>query len=294
MPDVPADTLALQWFSEFIRWTVVDEPYTLPRLLSDTGRELFRRHTATLPRPTDEAGIRRMTANLWNGETGWAMRWITSRLLEQPRGAEPLRVVDASCGIGTDAMLFGRLGAEVSAMDIRPDHLNVARWRSAHMTWLHNDHGPVTFRRAALSHGFSDSCDLVWLREGLSRVDPPGYFLSVVREHLRPGGVLVIGDSCTPAAGTNERGRTELSPLHETFTSSDGRSFGHAFRPALTADQIDGLLGRHGFRIVQHETVHERRSIPESVLRHCPAPLVRLLHLTGAPAHHRCVIASPA
>ena len=289
--DVNTEALASQWLAEFIRWTIVEEPFTLPRLLSDAGSELFRRHAATLPRPTDEVAIRRHIANLWRGEVGWAARWIAARLLASPPGADPVRVVDASCGVGTNAMLFGRLGAAVTAMDIRPDHLNVARWRSAHLTWLRHDHGPVTFRRPGLSHGFPDTCDLVWLESGMSRIDPAGFFLDLVRRQLRPGGVLMIGESQPSAAAA--AGPPELSPLHETFTASDGRRYGQAFRAPLRAGDLDRLLERHGFRILHHDAMAGRTVAGAGLLRRCPPAVARLLRLDAAGARRSWVIATP-
>lgn len=179
-------------FKDFIAWTIEREPSILRRLLADAETEAFLRYYKSLPQAGDAHAIRRYIRGLWRGETGWAVRWIADRQ-KQNHGVTP-RVLDAGCGYGTFALLFARLGADVTAVDIRPDRLDVARWRSACMRSIAHA-CPVSFQRMDVAHAIDGTFDLVWVYNAISHIDPAESFLEQVREHLRPGGVLVIGDA---------------------------------------------------------------------------------------------------
>jgi SAM-dependent methyltransferase len=250
-------------------------------------------HQKSLPHPDNERAIQRHVQRLWRGDVGWTVRWIVRRV-EASRGNDyPLRVLDASCGFGTYSMLFAKLGAAVTAMDARPEYLGVARWRTAHLIWLTGEACSVGFRRTDLSHGFSEPFDLVWLREGLWRVDPPEYFLQMAGRNLLPGGALVIGDTNRFHDLNVDPPSLELSPYHETFVSSNGRRYGHAYRAGRTPRELKQMLERNGFRIRGEELLRgDPGSLRAAVARRME-PVRGWLRLPGFRARRRFVVATP-
>jgi len=93
---------------------------------------------------------------------GWACRWIAAHA--------HARVLDAGSGYGTFAMLFAAMGAEVTAVDVRPDR-SVAdrRWRSTRGRAAAAPRAPCATDSRRLG---VDAGDLVWVYNALSHIDP--------------------------------------------------------------------------------------------------------------------------
>jgi len=293
--DLPAHVgrrSASEVFAEFIRWTIVQEPALLRMLPADAGRESFLNYYASLPAEGDEAEIRRYVRGMWRGEAGWAARWI-ARSLDQNGTTRPVRVLDAGCGFGTYALLFARLGATVTAADLRPDRLEVARWRNANLRWLTQNQCSADFARIDVTSQLKGEFDLVWVYNALSHIDPPEVFLEKVRQHLRPGGVLVIGDLNGANPGRVRKLDAVRSNIHETYVAPDGEAHAYAVERPFTPEEMRDLLTSHGLRVVRHELFHGGQgSLPDPLFKTLVEPLQGLIRLGRRWGKRQAVLAT--
>jgi SAM-dependent methyltransferase len=103
---------------------------------------------------------------------------------------KPCRAVELGCGSGTDAVYLASKGFEVTAIDLAPTALNIARAKAARagvsVRWLLADVlrppqglGPFEFL-------FDSGC-----YHGVRRTDPAGY-VETVNKLSRPGTLLLI------------------------------------------------------------------------------------------------------
>jgi len=110
-------------FERFQRWTIQTEYPARHQFLSADVVGAFSDYYKKLPAPNDEAAIRHRLRGTWRGDSGWTSRWLAER-------DHPV-VLDAGSGFGTFAMLYAAVGAEVLAVDLRPDRLQAAEQRLA-------------------------------------------------------------------------------------------------------------------------------------------------------------------
>jgi 2-polyprenyl-3-methyl-5-hydroxy-6-metoxy-1,4-benzoquinol methylase len=173
-----------------------------------------------------------------------------------PRGS-PWRVLDAGCGVGTEAIFWATLrdDIEVVGVDIRESRLNAARARQAtyesrsgkrlQLSFLHRD----VFKVLRDEH-----FDLVWTMEAISHIDPAEKFLADVSENLGDRGHLVVSDShiWNPAMAwrvlkLRRRGVT----LRTQKTTSGGQTVSYAQERLLTVGWLSSILKEAGFASVQ-------------------------------------------
>lgn len=118
--------------------------------------------------------------------------------LSLPPRDKPWQILDAGCGVGTEALLWASLRSDVTVMGVDASSERIAAAKSRlHFYQRIVDH--------PLSVSFSDldvhevianqSFDLIWAMESLSHIDPAEQFLAGAYDCLAAGGRLVISDS---------------------------------------------------------------------------------------------------
>lgn len=274
-------------FERFTRWTIEREPHHDAPYLPEGEREAFAAYYRALPRPGDETAIRRYLRGFWRGEAGFTSRWIARR-------AAP-RVLDAGSGFGSYAMLYAAMGARVVGADLRPDRLDAAERRLAHYRQDTGESLEVRYARADLTRPWSDDFDLVWVYNALSHIDPLDAFLARVREHLRPGGVLVVGDinGAHPAHQRRLEGvRTEV---HQEYVAPDGTRHAYAVERTFSPDEMRRAMLDHGLRVVRHELYWGGLGrLPEALYLPLLAPLQRVGWAARAAARRQLMVAARA
>lgn len=111
------------------------------------------------------------------------------------RGA---RVLDVGCGGGLLSEALARAGAEVTAIDLAPNVLDVARLH-LYETGLRVDYREVSVETMALEN--PASFDAITCMEMLEHVPDPGSVIDACARLLKPGGTLVVSTlNRTPAA----------------------------------------------------------------------------------------------
>jgi len=278
---------ARERFESLVRWTIeVERPGGVP-FLPEPERGAFLDYYRNLPVPGDEARIRRFLRGFWRGEAGWAARWLAAR--EQPR------VMDAGCGFGNYSMLFATAGAEVIGADLRPDRLDAARRRLEHYTQSTGIALPVRYERADLTREWGAPVDLVWVYNALSHIDPLDTFLRAVRDHLRPGGVLVVGDINGAHPQHLRRLAALRTEVHQEYVAPDGRAHAYAVERTFTPREMRAVMEANGLSVTHHELYWGGLGmLPEPVYRGLVKPLQRPWMPLASRARRQLVVASAA
>lgn len=291
-PDAPPGT-PHERFLEFARWTIERELPAAERFLPPGEREEFIRYYRTLPPPGDEAGIRRYLRGFWRSEGGWAARWIARRAATAGDGV--IRVLDAGSGFGTYSMLYAIMGGDVTGADLRPDRLSAAERRLGHYREQTGRELAVQYERADLTKPWSRDYDLVWVFNALSHIDPLDGFLAEVRAHLRPHGVLVIGDingSYMPHQRRLARLRQEV---HQEYVAPDGQRHAYAVERMFPPGELRSILGGAGLRVVHHELYWGGLGVLPDVAYAGLSTTVQRAWWLGAPvARRQLIVATPA
>jgi len=232
-------------FERFQRWTIQVEYPARTQFLSADVVGAFSDYYKKLPAPDDEAAIRHRLRGTWRGDSGWACRWLGER--DQPA------VLDAGSGFGTFAMLFAAVGADVTAVDLRPDRLQAAEQRLAFYRRTTGEPLAVRNLRADLTREWDRKVDLVWVYNALSHIDPLDPFLQAVRDHLKPGGVLVVGDINGAHPGHLRRLATLRQEVHQEYVAPDGARHAYAVERTFSPHEMREVMTRNGLRVVHHE-----------------------------------------
>jgi SAM-dependent methyltransferase len=128
-------------------------------------------------------------------------RWKTRLLsyavgLLSDRGMAIPRVLDAGCGLGSEAILFGLARADVVGLDISRDRLSVARSRLAYYEDKFRRKLRVRFHaQNLLTYSSSERFDLIWCHQSISHIHPVERFFEIAWANLKKGGNLVICES---------------------------------------------------------------------------------------------------
>jgi 2-polyprenyl-3-methyl-5-hydroxy-6-metoxy-1,4-benzoquinol methylase len=277
-------------FDAFVRWTIVDELPAAERILPAEECASFRRYYGSLPAPGDTARIAAYTRGFWRSEAGWTCRWIMDR---RARGLD-CRVMDAGSGFGTYAMLYAVCGAEVVGADLRPDRLDAAQRRLDYYGRSTGVSLPVRYERADLTREWAQDVDLVWVYNALSHIDPLEGFLEQTRAHLRPGGVLVVGD----INGGHPAHRARLAELrtevHQEYVAPDGSRHAYAVEREFPPSELRALLVDAGFRVVHHELYWGGLSaLPDAIYENALRPLQRAWRLGERLGRRQLMVAAP-
>jgi 2-polyprenyl-3-methyl-5-hydroxy-6-metoxy-1,4-benzoquinol methylase len=108
-----------------------------------------------------------------------------------PRWREK-RVLEIGCGIGTDTINFARAGAQVTAIDLSPNSLEIARARAESFALLER----IQFYRADAERLDAvlpvEPYDLVYAFGVIHHSPHPDRILAQLRGYLGPGGTLKL------------------------------------------------------------------------------------------------------
>ncbi len=280
-------------FERFVRWTIEEEYGAVQAVLPEGEREAFASYYNRLPRPGDEPAIRRYLRGFWRSEAGWTARWLEARA--RATGRRP-RVMDAGSGFGTYSMLYAAVGGDVVGADLRPDRLDAAGKRLAFHRERTGEALPVRYARADLTREWDADYDLVWVYNALSHIDPLEAFLSQVRKHLVPGGVLVIGD----INGAHPEHLARLRQLrgdavHQEYVAPDGERHAYAVERPFPPSEIRRIFTANGLRMVHHELYWGGLgALPEPAFRLLLEPLQRQWRLGHGVARRQLVVATSA
>ena len=215
----------------------------------------------------------------------WNAYWdLWSWLREMPLSGQTVLV--AGCGGGTDALLFARLGAKVSAFDLSAEMLALGE-RAAAKEGL-----AIAFARMAaeaLAYP-SASFDIVFARDILHHVDIPAAMAEIARV-AKPGALLVVDEIYSHSLTEWVR----RAPLVERFLYPRLKRHLYAGRAAYITEDERKMDERDIALVRGHlERVSRLRYFNFVVTRlisdghRAPAMLDRLLLMAMGPLGHYC------
>jgi 2-polyprenyl-3-methyl-5-hydroxy-6-metoxy-1,4-benzoquinol methylase len=122
------------------------------------------------------------------GQRWWNAYWAMFAHLQQCN-VQGKAVLVVGCGFGDDALRLAKMGARVSAFDLSPDSLEIARALAARER-LEIDFQPMPSERMSYA---DDSFDLILCRDILHHVDIQATMREIVRV-ARPGARFVVNE----------------------------------------------------------------------------------------------------
>jgi len=145
------------------------------------------------------------------------------------------------------------VGAHVTAVDLRPDRLEGAERRLEFYRKSTGQTLSVRNQRADLTREWDQEYDLVWVYNALSHIDPLDPFLAATRDHLKPGGVLVVGDINGAHPGHLARLAKLRDEVHQEYVAPDGQRHTYAVERTFPPEEMREVMTRNGLRVVHHE-----------------------------------------
>jgi SAM-dependent methyltransferase len=199
--------------------------------------------------------------------------------------------MDLGCSFGTDALIFASLGTNVTGWDGRSDHLMVAERRAAFLQRYSPRLRSIRFERRDPTRLEPHSCDLLWAYDLLGRLDPIDPFLEAARRSLRPGGVLVVGDSIRLDRRQVISGAWEHARRPYGVPGSAGTQ---PFETSEIHPDPSRLLRNRGFSIVHQELLIDGLgALSDSVYRTTTGALQPWLFHLPRFARRRLIVATP-
>ena len=100
------------------------------------------------------------------------------------------RLLEIGCGCGTESLWLAQRGAQVTAVDVRQDRLDVAQARAEALRL------DIAFARTnLLDLPTSDPFDIVWMEQAFHHLEPRDEVVRHIAALLKPGGHLAISEA---------------------------------------------------------------------------------------------------
>lgn len=199
----------------------------------DYHREHAKLHRKVLDTPVSWEVLTRPERRWWNGY--WAMY---AHLLSHDLAGKSVLVV--GCGFGDDALRLAKLGARVSAFDLSPDSLEIAR------TLADRENLQIEFEQMPAERmRYADSSfDAAVARDILHHVDIQATMSEIVRV-VKPGGVFVVNEiyshSLTDRIRHSKLVEHTLYPKMRRFIYGDGKPYITEDERKLTEKDVDAI-----------------------------------------------------
>jgi SAM-dependent methyltransferase len=176
--------------------------------------------------------------------------------------ADGVRVLDAGCGLGSESILCGMLGAKVTGVDLIEPWLNAGKKRLQFYEAVIGR--PIPTELCAQSvFDIKGKFDVIWSQESISHIDPAEDFIAFAYDRLNKGGKLIISDpnKLNPLIFWNaRRDAKKHGGLHSSFKNPQtGEMVPFAYERVFDVFSIKRLLLRNGFVI---ESFHHNALLP--------------------------------
>jgi 2-polyprenyl-3-methyl-5-hydroxy-6-metoxy-1,4-benzoquinol methylase len=129
------------------------------------------------------------------GVYGYASR-LAPVLLSLRKAGPDVKLLDAGCGYGTEAILFALSGADVTGAELVPERIALARSRLSFYQSRTSGSFSVQFVNADVLRYLERAgpFDVIWTIEAASHIHPLENFLTLAYKSLSPGGLLITSD----------------------------------------------------------------------------------------------------
>ena len=152
----------------------------------------------------------------------------------------------------------------------------------------------MRFERASLTEDWGGDYDLAWVYNTLSHIEPLDAFLAAAHRHLRPGGVLVIGD----INGSLRKHRVRLAQLRtdvrSEYVAPDGARHQYAVERMFPPAELRQLMEENRFRVLHHELYWGGLGVlPEPIYAGLVTPIQKQWRLGTSIARRQLMVAGP-
>lgn len=119
------------------------------------------------------------------------------KILGELCSGKEIKILDCGCGVGSQSILFGLLGAEVTGVDLFRDRLELAKSRKVFFEGKTGKKIKVEFMLKNIFKVLnSDYCfDIIYSRESISHIHPLESFIEMVRRKTSKDMKIFINDS---------------------------------------------------------------------------------------------------
>jgi len=192
----------------------------------------------------DPDGASSMLHKLNPVRLGYLRDMVDQHWQADERGFRPLAgktALDVGCGAGLLAEPLARLGAKVTAIDVSPEVIAVARDHAAGQRLA------IDYRHAAVED-LDSRFDLVTAMEVIEHVADPRAFLICLAARLAPGGLMILS---TP----NRTARSRL--LMITIAEGIGQipKGTHEHERFITPDEMKAMMAAAGLAVLDCEGI---------------------------------------
>ena len=148
------------------------------------------------------------------------------------------KVLDAGCGIGSESILCGLLGASVIGVDLHEERLAAARGRLRDYQGKLNKPLEVKFYAQSV-FDILDTFNVIWAQQSISHISPADRFIQFAYNHLDKGGKLIVVDpnALNPLAYTTKR------------NPQTGEIISYAQERIFSIYSIKKMVAKAGFKI---------------------------------------------
>ena len=183
---------------------LVEDVHTCTKRLEPQAAALIKRYYAVLETACESSHGGQPASGLTNRAAFARYNWIrrttpmVDLLSRLPIRERPWKVLDAGCGLGTEALFWSSLreDIEVVGVDVAAERLQAARDRLDYFETHLDKKLKVEFRNQNVFKLLKDErFDLIWTMEAISHIDPAEDFISLAGKWLPKPGFLIISDS---------------------------------------------------------------------------------------------------
>ncbi len=231
----------------------------------------YYRHMQNLP----------STGAVWLAEMAGFCRRLTPILEEMDKRTEPIRILDAGCGLATFSLLFSHMGASVLGVDLREERLSVAKKRIQHYQANGYLKGSIELRLQNIFKTLNEAesperkFDAIWAHEAISHIDPAEEFLKKAAYVLKEGGLIVIsdGNKLNPLVQLSHLKQRGLKIRTKRRDPETGIMVSYTNERAFSPAEMKHLLENSGFQecvIITHSFIpYTMRKFPfgETLIR---------------------------
>jgi 2-polyprenyl-3-methyl-5-hydroxy-6-metoxy-1,4-benzoquinol methylase len=175
-----------------------------------------------------------------------------------PMRDRPWRLLDAGCGVGTEAIFFSssRSDLEITGADIAERRLTAANARkTAYETYLHRALSIRFTTQDVFELLRSQRYDLIWSMESISHIDPAEEFIEHAYRSLEDHGSLVLSDShqLNPVVFLMALKHQRRGGHRDTRKVVGGESISYARERVFSVPHLVSLLKAAGFHQVRSQ-----------------------------------------
>ena len=159
------------------------------------------------------------------------------------------QVLEVGCGLGTESLWLALKGANMTAIDVRPERIACARARQQVVERrLERPLACIFDCASLLDLDTARSYDLIWMEQTFHHLEPRTAVLDKIAGLLAPGGQVVISEAnaLNPFLQAQLFCRRGL-PRVVTFADENGRTHAYGDERIVSAQALERALAKRGF-----------------------------------------------